>query len=68
MNLNDRNFRIAFSFESTEGGNKMKNDPSYVRWIFKIAGFKDKERYERLLPSHKCTDADYDEFYPINPD
>ena len=46
----------------------MKNDPSYVRWIFKIAGFKDNERYERLLPSHKCTDADYDEFYPINPD
>ena len=68
MNLNDRNFRIAFSFESTEDGNKMKNDPRYVRWIFKIAGFKDNERYERLLPSRKCTDADYDEFYPINPD
>ena len=64
LNLNDRNFRIAFSFEEKKA-KKLKNDPRYVRWIFRIKGFKGDKEYEKILPYHECTDEDYAEFYPI---
>ena len=64
LNLNDRNFRIAFSFEESES-RKFIYDPRYVRWIFRLATYKDDEIFETILPYHICTDEDYDEFYPI---
>ena len=42
-------------------------DPRYVRWIITMAGYRDSEPFEHILPVHKCTDEDYAEFYPINP-
>ena len=56
--LNDRDFRIAFSFESTLE-EKLIYDPSYVRWIFREYGFQDNEWYEKILPYHVCADEDY---------
>ena len=64
LNLNDRNFRIAFAFENFDTG-KLVDDPHYVRWIFRITGYKDNEWYHHILPYHKCTEEDYAEFYPI---
>ena len=64
LNLNDRNFRIAFSFEHF-GTGKLVNDPRYVRWIFRISGTKDNKWFHHILPYHKCTEEDYAEFYPI---
>ena len=58
FNLNDRNFRIAFTFEQYTT-KKLMNDPRYVRWIFRIAGTQDNVYNERILPYHKCTDEDY---------
>ena len=40
LNLNERNFRIAFSFEEKKA-KKLKDDPSFVRWIFRVKGFKE---------------------------
>ena len=64
MNLNDRNFRIAFSFEEKKA-KELKDDPSYVRWIFRVKGQIKNEEFEHLLPFHECTDEDYAQFYPI---
>ena len=65
-NLNSLNGRIAFSFEGYRDKN-IKDDPRFVKWIFRIYGRKDGKEYEHLLPYHKCTQEEYDSFYPINP-
>ena len=62
--MNERDFRIAFSFEGYLD-EVLKVDPRYVKWIFRIWGAKNNEKYERILPYHKCTPEDYAEFYPI---
>ena len=38
LNLNDRNFRIAFAFEDKNG---LLTNTSYIRWIFRIHRKKD---------------------------
>ena len=43
----------------------MKDSEEYVKWIFRVYGYKDNVAYERLIPYHRCTDEDYEEFYPI---
>lgn len=43
----------------------MKNDPRYVRYIVRISGKSNGVRNERIIPHRVCTDADYDEFFPI---
>ena len=35
LNLNERNFRVAFAFEGYLDG-LLKVDPRYVKWIFRI--------------------------------
>ena len=65
MNLNERNFNIAFSFEKLLAM-KLVNDPRYVRWIFRYSEYRDSEYYERILPHHVCTEEDLAKFYPIS--
>ena len=65
LNLNDQNFKIAFSFEKLLE-KKLVNDPRYVRWIFRYDEFRQNEWYERILPYHECTDEDYAQFHPMN--
>ena len=43
----------------------MKNDPRYVKYLFRLFGKRNGVTYERLLTYHNCTDADYEEFYPV---
>ena len=43
----------------------MKNDPRYVKWIFRLAGKRKGVDFERILPHYKCTDEDYKQFYPV---
>ena len=37
----------------------------YVKYLFRMYGRKNGQEYERILSYHNCTDADYDEFYPV---
>ena len=43
----------------------IKDDPQFVKWIFRIYGRDNGEEYEELLPYHRCTDEDYKAFNPI---
>ena len=45
MNLNERKFRVAVSIEDYYGVIKLKDDPKYVKWIFRIYGKKNNKYY-----------------------
>ena len=62
--MNERNVRIAFAFEGFRDL-ELKDDPRYVRWIFRQYYKSGGEEKERLLSHHKCTDEDYAQFYEI---
>ena len=65
LNLNQKNFRIAFTVESYLNPKKQKRDENYVKYLFRLYGRKNGKYFERILPYHNCTDEDYDEFYPV---
>ena len=44
---------------------RVKNDPAYTKWLFRMWGKKDGIAYNRYLTPHLCTDKDYAEFNPI---
>ena len=65
VNLNEHGFRIAFAVEDFLVPKRLKNNPKFVKWVFRVFGRKDGEVYQRQLDYHLCNEADYAEFYPI---
>jgi len=65
VNFNDKGFHIAFSIEDYYAPSKLKNDPAYTKWYFRLYGKKDGRPFERALDAHICTEQDYAEFNPI---
>ena len=61
----ERNLKIAFTIEDTYGDKKQKNDPRYVKWIVTYEGLLDGKLYTKMKTLHKCTDEEYDSFYPV---
>ena len=59
---------MAFAVENYKT-QELKDDPDqkYVKWIFQMHGRKNGEYFRKVLPYHRCTDSDYDLFYPIKP-
>ena len=57
--------KLAFTVEDTFGVKKQKNDPRYVKWFVRISGYIDGKAFQRMYPYHKCTDEDYNSFYPV---
>ena len=66
LNLNERNFRVAFTVESYLSP-ESKNDPKYVKYLVNLHGRRNGVAYRRVLSYHKCTNEEYDEFYPVKP-
>lgn len=65
FNAREENFRVAFSLEGYSD-KKSKLDPRYVKSFVRIfSSFEGKETYKEIA-SHPCTEADFDEFYPVN--
>ena len=69
VNLNDINWRMAFTFEG-QFEEEMKDDPRYTKILIRQLQIKPDVgfREERFIPYHKCTDEDYAQFYPIQED
>ena len=65
VDMKDINFRAAFSVENYFD-RRMIDDPRYVKTLMRLIGTKGGELYEKILPHHKCTEADYAEFDPVN--
>ena len=58
VNLNEINYRVAFTVEGYHD-QEMKNDPRYVKYMVRIFGIKDGEKYQKMIPYHICTDSDW---------
>ena len=65
VNLNERNYRIAFTVESYLDPKMHKRDPRFVKYLFRLIGKRNGLDYDKVLTYHNCTEADYKEFYPV---
>ena len=63
--MNDINQRVAFAFEGFRD-KILKDDPKFVKWIFRVYGRENGVEYEELLPYHRCKEEDYAAFWPIS--
>ena len=63
LNLKDSDIRFAFGIEGFLD-KKLKNDPRYVKTLFRLWGKRGGEPYEKIMPYHKCTAEDFDQFAP----
>ena len=66
IDLNEINYRIAFSFVGAST-KKLKDDPRYVKILARTVRRVDTKLSETILGLHKCTDKDWEQFYPIAP-
>ena len=66
IDLNEINYRIAFSFVNANS-KKLKNDPRYVKILVRAVRRIDGDLSETILGFHRCTDKDWDKFYPVTP-
>ena len=65
LNLNDRDFRIAFKFGSNWPPFESLHDPRYVRLFARTQTTDGVTGWEKIIPHHECTDEDFAQFYPI---
>ena len=61
---NDIGFRAAWAVRGYHD-RELKDDPRYVKWIVRIYRLVNGEKFERVLPTHKCTPEDFELFYPL---
>ena len=66
VKLNDINYRLAFTVESFDD-KKIRHDPKYIKYIARIWNEVDGVQTFTNVPLHECTQDDFDEFYPIEP-
>ena len=65
IDLLEQNIKLAITIEDTYGVKQQKNDPRYVKWLAWFEGIFEGKVFRRLKTLHKCTDEDYDSFYPV---
>ena len=62
VNLEEIDFKIAWAVESYADGSA-RDDPNYVQWVVQLTTSISGNKTVRPLTYHRCTDADFDEFY-----
>ena len=43
---------------------EQKNDSRYVKYLVRLYGVNEGKEFEKIIPYHKCTDADWAQFPP----
>ena len=43
---------------------KTLDDPAYVEWLVQLVRHEDDQEIAQSLKYHKCTDQDFERFYP----
>ena len=66
--MNDYDFQLAFSIESFENDHAedLPLDPNFVEWVPYITDNNGDERSMIPVNYHRCTESDYQKFYPID--
>lgn len=65
LDLKEKAFQVAFSVEDYFKPKRLKDDPAYIKWLFRLWGKRQGQPFERHLSAHLCTEEDYANFYPI---
>ena len=65
INLNDRNYKFAFTVETYKEPLMRIDDPRYVKYIVREYGRRSGKYYQRVLNYHNCTSEELDDFYPV---
>ena len=65
LNLNEHRFRFAVTIESYLSPRVQKNDPRYIKYLFRYYGKHKGVYFQKMLPYHRCTDEDYAKFNPV---
>ena len=67
VNLKDLGFKIAFGVNDYKTGEPY-DDPNYVKWVVRMNDYVNQRSIKKIdVKFHKCTEADYESFYPPNP-
>lgn len=67
FNMHDNNFRIAFGIRDFFT-KEAKDDPEYVRWHLRVTTKLNQQKHVyKDLTTKKCTEEDYELFYPVSP-
>ena len=61
LDLNEIKFKMAFSIEGYLD-NEIRDDPRYVKYIVRIYGKREDIEYQEMIPFHKCTEEDWQQF------
>ena len=67
LNLKDSDIRFAFGIEGYLD-KELKDSPKYVKTFVRLVTRKDGVDSETILPYHKCTSDDFDQFAPPSAD
>ena len=66
FDLSKPGFQMAFGLEGRYD-HTIFNDPRYVRWGARLYSANNGPYTERQVKMHACTEADFDKFYPPEP-
>ena len=66
FNVVDQDFMMAFSASQWDKG--ARTDSRYIQWLTTVVTATKDSYTEVNYPMHRCTDADFDNFYPIAPE
>jgi len=67
VNLTSIGFKIAFGVNDYYTG-KPLDDPNFVTWNVRLNEIENQKTIKITdIKYHKCTDKDYDDFYPPGP-
>lgn len=67
MNFKQNGIRFAFGIEGFMD-KELKRDSRYVKNLVRFWGKLDGVEYEKVIPVHKCTAEDFEEFAPPQPE
>ena len=63
VNLHEWGFQFAFAIEGYRD-EQLKDDPRFVKGFAKMRGKKQGKKFEKIIPYHKCTESDWENFPP----
>ena len=66
IDLKEKKIRFAFGIEGFLD-KELKNDTRYVKNLVRMWGKKNGVPYDKLIPYHRCTEEDLNEFAPPDP-
>ena len=66
IDMKAKDIKFAFGIEGFLD-QELKDDPVYVKPLVRMWGRREGEEYEKMIPYHRCSKDDFDDFAPPAP-